>query len=67
MNAYEVIVTYNEPSRALLTILANSEDHARELVHEHLANWPNLEIQEVRQVAASDLTAEDLDPNKTVN
>jgi hypothetical protein len=67
MNAYEVIVTYMEPSKALITILANSEDHAKELLTESLSDWPFLEIQEVRKVAETDFTAEDLNPNKTVN
>lgn len=67
MNAYDVIITYMEPSRALLTVLAESEDHARAMVEERLHDWPQLEIQEITQVAESDFTAEDLDPNKTVN
>jgi hypothetical protein len=67
MNAYEIIVTYLEPSRALVTIMAESEDHAKELIVEHFADWPQLEIEEIRKVAETDFTAEDLNPNKTVN
>jgi hypothetical protein len=67
MNAYDVLITYTVPTEALITVLADSEVNAREIVQEKLADWPGLEVHDIRKVAESDYTAEDLDPKKTVN
>lgn len=66
LNAYEVVVTYLEPTQLVIQMLAQDEEHARELITENFSELLQMEIQQISQVAA-DIPVADLNPNKTIN
>lgn len=67
MNYYHIHISYSAPEEALIEMFAPSEEAARESLIEQLGHYPDFEINDIAQVAVTPFTADDLNPNKTVN
>ena len=71
MKIYEIVFSFMDPSKAMGTVMADSEEEAIEKIKSDIAeNSPgitNLEIISVTEVVNHPAPAEDFSPDRTLN
>ena len=69
MKIYQVVITYMEPTEAVITLYAETEEKAINLVRKQISpSLGSIEIKEVEELHdLPSIDAEDMDPNRKVN